>query len=92
MMDAAKFCVGENFQKDGSAEISNSVIWDDVKIGKNVKLNRTIIADGVRIKDDETYENAAIVRADMLEHCKEIPQKAMKGEIIGENYVVSLNQ
>ncbi len=92
MMNGTKLSVGQNFQKSQNAEISNSVIWDNVKLGESVKLNRTIIADGVTINDGEIYENAVIVRADMLKHCREIPQKALKGEIIGENYVVSLNQ
>ena len=90
MMNGTKLSFGKNFQKHETAEISNSVIWDDVTISENVNLNRTIIADGVNVKNGETYENSVIVRADMLAHCKEIPQKASKGEIIGENYVVSL--
>ena len=54
-------------------------------------LYRTIIADGVEIASDEHFENAAIVRADMVRSCKEIPEKALKGYIQGENYIVPLN-
>lgn len=92
MMNGTKLSAGKNFQNAETSVISNSVIWDDVKIGENVNLNRTIIADGVTIKDGESFENVVIVRADMLAHCTEIPQKALKGEIIGENYIVSLDQ
>ena len=54
-------------------------------------LYRTIVADGVSIGEGENFENAAIVRADMVRSCKEIPEKALKGYIQGENYIVPLN-
>jgi NDP-sugar pyrophosphorylase family protein len=91
-LDGEKVCKGENCNIDKTASVTNSVIWDDVTIEANAKVNRAIIADGVRIKQGEIYENVAIVRAEMLTHCDEIPQKALKGEYLGENYVVPLNQ
>jgi NDP-sugar pyrophosphorylase family protein len=92
MMNGKNVFSGENCLLNESAEISNSVIWDNVKIESGARLNRTIIADGVTIKSDERFENAAIVRADMLSHCDEIPEKALKGEFSGDNYIVSLLQ
>jgi NDP-sugar pyrophosphorylase family protein len=83
---------GSNCRISPAAKISNSVIWDDVSIAEGASLNRTIIADGVRIKNGEAFENAAIVRAEMLAHCAEIPAKALKGYHQGENYIVPLNQ
>jgi len=56
-----------------------------------VNLYRTIIADGVSIPAGEHYENAAIVRAEMVRASAEIPEKALKGYIQGDNYVVPLN-
>ena len=90
MMTDGNVFHGENSSIDQSAKISNAVIWDDVKIEKNVNINRVIIADGVTLKSGESYENAAIVRADMLTHCAEIPDKALKGYVEGENYIVPL--
>ena len=37
------------------------------------------------------FENAAIVQAEMVRSCSEIPEKALKGYIQGENYIVPLN-
>lgn len=74
-----------------NAAIRDSVMWDDVSIGDDVQLYRTIIADGVKIEAGEHFENAAIVRADMVRNCEEIPEKALKGYIQGENYIVPLN-
>ena len=60
-------------------------------VGDGASLYRTIIADGVTIESGEHFENVAIVRADMVRNCAEIPEKALKGYIQGENYIVPLN-
>jgi NDP-sugar pyrophosphorylase family protein len=81
---------GENCAISPKAAISDSVIWDDVKIEDGARLHRTIVADGVTIKAGEQFSDAAIIRAEMLAHCDEIPEKAQKGFVRGENYVVPL--
>jgi NDP-sugar pyrophosphorylase family protein len=72
-----------------SAEVSDSILWDNVTIEDRAKLYRTIIADGVTIRSGEYFENAAIVRGDMVRSAV-IPQKAPAGEYVGDNYVVKL--
>lgn len=72
------------------AEVTDSILWDNVTIEDGAKLYRTIVADGVTIKSGQYFENAAIVRADMVRNV-EIPEKAPAGEFIGDNYVVRLN-
>lgn len=84
--------IGENFYKADSANLDDSIVWDNVRIEDDAKIFRSIIGDDVTIKSSETYENVAIVNAEMLTHCDEIPEKAMKGEIVGENYIVPLDQ
>jgi NDP-sugar pyrophosphorylase family protein len=91
MMDGANVYWGDNFKAAAGAQIRDSVIWDDVTIGENANLYRTIIADGVTIEPGEHFENAAIVQAEMVRSCSEIPEKALKGYIQGENYIVPLN-
>ncbi len=87
---------GDNVFKGGNCRISqhstvrDSVIWDNVEIADNTSLYRTIIADGVKIESGEHFENAALVRADMVRNCDEIPEKALKGYIQGDNYIVPL--
>jgi NDP-sugar pyrophosphorylase family protein len=92
MMNGEKVCKGENCSIDKTATVTDSILWDDITIEPNAKVDRVIIADGVTIKANNTFENVAIVRADMVRNCHEIPEKALKGEYIGENYVVPLNQ
>ena len=91
MMKNCDVFIGENCSVDNSAQIRDSVLWDNIEIGKNVHLYRTIVADGVRVPRNSHFENAAIVRADMVRACEEIPEKALKGYIQDDNYVVPLN-
>lgn len=91
MMKAGDVHFGRNCVMAGAVNLKDSVIWDDVTIGDGATLYRTIIADGVTIAPGEHFENAAIVRADMVRSCKEIPEKALKGYVQGDNYVVPLN-
>lgn len=81
---------GDNCSISADSLVRDSIIWDNVTIESGAELYRTIIADGVVIPAGEKYENAAIVRADMVRNCEEIPEKALKGYIQGENYIVSL--
>ena len=82
---------GQNCTIAGAANVKDSVLWDDVTVGDGAMLYRTIVADGVSIPAGEHFENAAIVRADVVRSCKEIPEKALKGYVQGENYIVPLN-
>ncbi|HVE58677.1 MAG TPA: NDP-sugar synthase, partial [Pyrinomonadaceae bacterium] len=90
MMNGVNVCAGENCVVSGRATVRDSIMWDNVSIGDDAHLYRTIIADGVVIEAGEHFENAAIVRADMVRNCEEIPEKALKGYIQGENYIVPL--
>jgi len=91
MMKSGDVHFGHNCVMAGAVSLKDSVIWDDVTIGDGATLYRTIIADGVTILPGEHYENAALVRADMVRSCREIPEKALKGYIQGDNYIVPLN-
>jgi NDP-sugar pyrophosphorylase family protein len=91
MMNGSDVFTGANCRIDPGAAIRDSVMWDDVHVSDGASLYRTIIADGVTIESGEHFENAAIVRADMVRSCSEIPEKALKGYIQGENYIVPLN-
>ena len=91
MMNEENVHFGDNCNISTASSVRDSVIWDDVTICEDVNLYRTIIADGVTIEAGEHFENAAIVRAEMVRSCEEIPEKALKGYIQGENYIVPLN-
>ena len=91
MMKSGDVHFGRNCVMQGAVSLKDSVIWDNVTIGDGATLYRTIIADGVIIAPGEHFENAAIVSADMVRNCKEIPDKALRGYVQGDNYIVPLN-
>ncbi len=90
MRDHDMIC-GDGCEIPADSMVRSSVLWDNVIVGSGAELYRTIVADGVTIPSGEHYENAAIVRADMVRNCSEIPEKALKGSVHGENYIVSLS-
>jgi len=90
VMDGHRCHIGQNCTIPPSATIRDSILWDGITVGENASLYRTVVADGVMIPEGEHYENAAIVRAEMVRNCDEIPEKAPHGYIQGENYIVPL--
>jgi NDP-sugar pyrophosphorylase family protein len=90
MMNGTSLLAGENCLISGRAVVKDTIMWDNVSIADDAHLYRTIIADDVKIEAGEHFENAAIVRAEMVRNCVEVPEKALKGYIQGENYIVPL--
>jgi NDP-sugar pyrophosphorylase family protein len=91
MMGVGDVHFGRNCVLEGAASLKDSVLWDNVTVGEGATLYRVIVADGVRIEPGENFKNVAIVKADMVRSCKEIPEKALRGYVQGENYIVPLN-
>jgi NDP-sugar pyrophosphorylase family protein len=81
--------MGDNCFLSAEAEVFESVLWDDVTIEAGARVRRAVLGDGVRIASGETIENAAVVRAALVESV-EPPPKALRGEVRGENFVVPL--
>ena len=78
-------------QINSRAELHDAVLWDDVTVDRGAKVRRAIIGDRVHIKQGEVIEDAVVVRADLVAG-KKVPAKALKGEVRGDNFVVSLSQ
>jgi NDP-sugar pyrophosphorylase family protein len=49
---------------DPTAQVVDSIVWDDVVVGARAVVDRCIVTDGVSIPDDATYRNAILVRHD----------------------------
>ena len=90
--NAERNIIGQNLDLSADAEIEDSIIWDNVKIQEGAKIRRSIIGDDVTINSGETYENVAIVKGDMVSEYGKIPKKAPVGKMVGENYIVQLDQ
>jgi NDP-sugar pyrophosphorylase family protein len=78
-------------QINSNANVHEAVLWDDVTVDADAKVQRAIIGDRVHIRKGEVIEDAVIVRAELVTG-KKVPAKALKGEFKGDNFVVSLSQ
>jgi NDP-sugar pyrophosphorylase family protein len=83
------YVAGANSTISESAAVTDSVLWDDVKIGVSAQINRAVLADDVTIPDGEIIENAVVVPRQLVEG-KTRPEKALPGDFRGENFVVPL--
>jgi NDP-sugar pyrophosphorylase family protein len=72
-----------------TADVRQSIIWDDVQVGENATVDRCVLADNVTIPSGERIENSIVVRRDLVEG-KKRPDKALPGDFRGENFVVPL--
>jgi NDP-sugar pyrophosphorylase family protein len=72
-----------------SASLSDSILWDDVRIGAGARVNRCVLADDVTIAAGDVVENSIVVRRELVEG-KKRPEKALPGDFRGENFVVPL--
>jgi NDP-sugar pyrophosphorylase family protein len=88
MMGETTIFTGENCAISPDAAVRDSVFWDNVTIMPGASLYRTIVADGVTVKENEQFENSAIVLADMVRNCDEIPEKSLRGYFQDQNFVV----
>ena len=81
--------IGEGSTVAPDAEVSESVLWEDVRVEGGARLNRVILGDGVHVPAGETLKNAAVVRAELVTGV-EPPPKALKGFVKGGLFVVPL--
>lgn len=72
-----------------TANVSDSILWDNVTIAEKATVERAILGDNVCVAAGQTIKNAAVVKADLVRN-EEIPEKALPGFIVGDNYVVPL--
>jgi mannose-1-phosphate guanylyltransferase len=55
--------LGDRVQIDSSAEVTRSVLWDDVAVGAGAVLLECVVGDGATIPAASRFERAAIVPA-----------------------------
>lgn len=72
-----------------TADVTQTIIWDNVQVGDGAKVDRCVLADNVTVRSGERIENSIVVRRDLVEG-KKRPDKALPGDFRGENFVVPL--
>jgi NDP-sugar pyrophosphorylase family protein len=83
--------IGAGCQIAASADVQDSVLWDNVVIEEGARVRRAILADNVHVAANEVLEDVAVVCASLVAG-KTPPAKALKGEVRGSNFVVPLAQ
>jgi NDP-sugar pyrophosphorylase family protein len=56
--------VGRGSRVDPSAQLTESVVWEDAEIGARALLERCVVADRVKIPSGSRFRNCAIIQAD----------------------------
>src|SRR5436309_320339 len=82
---------GENGKIESGAEVRESVLWNNVVVEKGARVRRAVLGDGVVVPQNEHFQNAIVVRAEVVTG-RTPPARALKGEVIGDNFVVLLSQ
>ena len=83
------FTADEGCEIATSAVVKDSVLWRNVIVESGARISQCVVSDGVRIPAHATFERKVIVRAELALN-DDIPEKATRGEVIGENYVVPI--
>lgn len=84
-------CMEANSSIDQDADVSASILWNDVTVESGARVHRAILGDGVHVHAGEEIEDAAVVRADLVSGVTP-PGKAPKGFIKDDKFVVPLSQ
>ena len=82
---------GKGAHVEETADVHDAILWNDAAIGKGASVIRSVLGDQVHIHANEHFENSIIVRREVVEG-QTPPQKALKGQLIGDKFVVPLTQ
>src|SRR5262249_21208648 len=74
---------GERTVVDDGANVSPSVLWDDVRVERGATVKESVLGDGVVVREGERIERSVVVRAS-------IAGRVERGEVQGDNLVVPL--
>jgi len=72
---------------ESGAQIVRSILWKGVRVESGAQLSECIVGDNVRIPAGSDFNRSVIVRAELAAG-SERPEKALPGQLIGENLVV----
>jgi len=85
--DGRDWIADEGCRIDPEARIERSVLWRRVQVEREAEVVECIVADDTRVPAGAKFHRAVIIRADRASPL-ERPEKALSGEILGDNLVV----
>jgi NDP-sugar pyrophosphorylase family protein len=80
---------GTGSRVEPGAEVSDAVLWEDVRVEPGARVRRAVLGAGVEVRSGDDFEDVAVVRAELVRG-SERPAKALDGETRGDNFVVKL--
>lgn len=89
--DGGSVTTGSGCKISAEAEVSEAILWDNVTVESGARVRRVVLGDSVRIPEGAVIENAAVVCASLVQG-KSPPEKALRGEFLGDNFVVPLTR
>ena len=85
---------GQGSTVEDGAVVTESVLWEDVRVDAGAVVRRCVLGAGVQVGRGEVFEDAAVVRAELvraeLARGVEPPPKGLKGEFRGSNFVAPI--
>lgn len=85
----SNYFAGANSIVPRTASVTETIIWDNVKVDPGARIHRCVLGDNVRLENNEVIENAIVVNRELIEG-KTAPAKALPGYFYGESFVVTL--
>lgn len=76
---------------EAGADVQESVLWEGVRVSEGATVRGAVLGAGVVVGRGELIENAAVVRAELVAGV-ERPEKGLRGEVRGSNFVAPLPQ
>lgn len=83
------YCAGTGSVVSPEASVTETIVWDNVKVDRGARIHRCVLGDNVRLEKNEVIENAVVVHRELIEG-KTPPPKALPGYFYGESFVVTL--
>jgi NDP-sugar pyrophosphorylase family protein len=83
------YVMGADCTLDQSAQITDAVLWDNISVAPGAQIRNSVLADDVQIPTEAKIENCVVVPRALVEG-KTPPEKAVKGQFQGENFIVAL--
>jgi NDP-sugar pyrophosphorylase family protein len=81
--------LGTNALIENGADVRESVLWENAHVAEGARVHRAVLGAGVRVESGETFENVAVVRADLVRNI-EPPPKGLTGKVRGSNFVAPI--
>jgi NDP-sugar pyrophosphorylase family protein len=72
-----------------NAEVTQSILWNNVQVEAGSTVHRSILGDGVTIEAGAVVRDSVVVLAALVAG-KQPPEKALKGTVKGNNFVVPI--